>query len=146
MLGVFVKSFRSSSIIYWLSPRSKCIRSQPIPPWFSPTYSRICDFTYNSSRTFRIVHITLEATGADGTVRSFSELHFLSDVLRKNCLMTRWTLTFTVNLMDCYRHAKQHLEAFQSRRWCECRDWKLTTHTEIGQVLWISIQMGLRVF
>ncbi len=46
---------------------------------FFPTYSRICDFMYKSSRTFRIVHMSFEETDTEESASSLSELSFLDD-------------------------------------------------------------------
>ncbi len=48
---------------------------------FFPTYSCICDFTYKSSRTFRIVDMSFEETDTEESASSLSELSFLDDDL-----------------------------------------------------------------
>ncbi len=48
---------------------------------FFPTYSCICDFTYKSSGTFRIVHMSFEETDTEESASSLSELTFLDDDL-----------------------------------------------------------------
>ncbi len=48
---------------------------------FFPTYSRICDFTYKSSRTFRIIYMSFEETDTEESASSLSELSFLDDDL-----------------------------------------------------------------
>ncbi len=50
---------------------------------FFPTYSCICDFTYKSSRTFRIIYMSFEETDTEESGSSLSELSFLDDDLDK---------------------------------------------------------------
>ena len=48
---------------------------------FFPTYFCIYDFTYKSSRTFRIIYMSFEETDTDESASSLSELSFLNDDL-----------------------------------------------------------------